>query len=61
MLIHDIGSHAHNIYSYLMFQHCRNWVSSSEPLDTPVEFMLPDCPRVSAGTLVILCQKSGQR
>ncbi|XP_051876287.1 cotranscriptional regulator FAM172A homolog isoform X4 [Pristis pectinata] len=32
-----------------MQEHCRNWVSSSEPLDTPVEFMLPDCPRVSAG------------
>ncbi|XP_078421287.1 cotranscriptional regulator ARB2A homolog isoform X6 [Cetorhinus maximus] len=31
-----------------MQEHCRNWVSSSEPLDTPVEFMLPDCPRVSA-------------
>ncbi|XP_073443749.1 cotranscriptional regulator ARB2A isoform X4 [Dendrobates tinctorius] len=29
---------------------CCNWVSSSEPLDTPVESMLPDCPRVSAGT-----------
>uniref|UniRef100_A0A8C7NWM5 ARB2 cotranscriptional regulator A n=1 Tax=Oncorhynchus mykiss TaxID=8022 RepID=A0A8C7NWM5_ONCMY len=31
-------------------QHCRNWVSSPEPLDTPVEPMLSDCPRVSAGT-----------
>lgn len=31
-------------------QHCRNWVSSPEPLDTPMEPMLPDCPRVSAGT-----------
>lgn len=31
-------------------QHCRNWVSSPEPLDTPLEPMLPDCPRVSAGT-----------
>ncbi|XP_064882563.1 cotranscriptional regulator ARB2A homolog isoform X1 [Oncorhynchus nerka] len=30
-------------------QHCRNWVSSPEPLDTPVEPMLSDCPRVSAG------------
>uniref|UniRef100_A0A4X2LG69 ARB2 cotranscriptional regulator A n=1 Tax=Vombatus ursinus TaxID=29139 RepID=A0A4X2LG69_VOMUR len=29
---------------------CCNWVSSSEPLDTSVESMLPDCPRVSAGT-----------
>ncbi|KAG8130910.1 putative Protein FAM172A protein, partial [Naja naja] len=27
---------------------CCNWVSSSEPLDTSVESMLPDCPRVSA-------------
>uniref|UniRef100_A0A8C9T5Z6 ARB2 cotranscriptional regulator A n=1 Tax=Scleropages formosus TaxID=113540 RepID=A0A8C9T5Z6_SCLFO len=33
-----------------MQEHCCNWVSSSEPLDTPVETMLPDCPRVSAGT-----------
>lgn len=31
-------------------EHCCNWVSSSEPLDTLVESMLPDCPRVSAGT-----------
>lgn len=31
-------------------KHCCNWVSSAEPLDTPVESMLPDCPRVSAGT-----------
>ncbi|XP_075899979.1 cotranscriptional regulator ARB2A homolog isoform X2 [Nelusetta ayraudi] len=33
-----------------MLQHCRNWVSSPEPVDTPLEPMLPDCPRVSAGT-----------
>ncbi|KAL0979779.1 hypothetical protein UPYG_G00189530 [Umbra pygmaea] len=33
-----------------LHQHCRNWVSSPEPLDTPVEPMLTDCPRVSAGT-----------
>ncbi|XP_073443659.1 cotranscriptional regulator ARB2A isoform X1 [Dendrobates tinctorius] len=33
-----------------MRENCCNWVSSSEPLDTPVESMLPDCPRVSAGT-----------
>ncbi|XP_077456324.1 cotranscriptional regulator ARB2A homolog isoform X2 [Stigmatopora argus] len=31
-------------------QHCCNWVSSSEPLDTPLDSMLTDCPRVSAGT-----------
>ncbi|XP_074138203.1 cotranscriptional regulator ARB2A isoform X9 [Sminthopsis crassicaudata] len=31
-------------------RNCCNWVSSSEPLDTSVESMLPDCPRVSAGT-----------
>uniref|UniRef100_A0AAY4AFC6 Arb2 domain-containing protein n=1 Tax=Denticeps clupeoides TaxID=299321 RepID=A0AAY4AFC6_9TELE len=31
-------------------EHCCNWVSSSESLDTPVETMLPDCPRYSAGT-----------
>uniref|UniRef100_A0A8C3AUX9 ARB2 cotranscriptional regulator A n=1 Tax=Cyclopterus lumpus TaxID=8103 RepID=A0A8C3AUX9_CYCLU len=33
-----------------MQQHCSNWVSSPEPLDTPLDPMLPDCPRVSAGT-----------
>nr|XP_054368862.1 cotranscriptional regulator FAM172A isoform X7 [Mirounga angustirostris] len=33
-----------------MRENCCNWVSSSEPLDTSVESMLPDCPRVSAGT-----------
>uniref|UniRef100_A0A8B9DJ40 Family with sequence similarity 172 member A n=1 Tax=Anser cygnoides TaxID=8845 RepID=A0A8B9DJ40_ANSCY len=33
-----------------MRENCFNWVSSSEPLDTAVESMLPDCPRVSAGT-----------
>ncbi|XP_036954649.1 cotranscriptional regulator FAM172A homolog isoform X1 [Acanthopagrus latus] len=31
-----------------MQQHCCNWVSSPEPLDTPLDPMLPDCPRVSA-------------
>uniref|UniRef100_A0AAQ4S8Y1 ARB2 cotranscriptional regulator A n=1 Tax=Gasterosteus aculeatus aculeatus TaxID=481459 RepID=A0AAQ4S8Y1_GASAC len=33
-----------------MQQHCCNWVSSPEPLDTLLDPMLPDCPRVSAGT-----------
>ncbi|XP_023067894.1 cotranscriptional regulator FAM172A isoform X3 [Piliocolobus tephrosceles] len=33
-----------------MRENCCNWVSSSEPLDTSVESMLPDCPRVSAGS-----------
>ncbi|XP_061762237.1 cotranscriptional regulator FAM172A homolog isoform X2 [Nerophis ophidion] len=33
-----------------MQEHCCNWVSSPEPLDTPLDSMLPDCPRVSAGT-----------
>ncbi|XP_008417145.1 cotranscriptional regulator ARB2A homolog [Poecilia reticulata] len=33
-----------------MQQCCCNWVSSPEPLDTQLEPMLPDCPRVSAGT-----------
>uniref|UniRef100_A0A669BDW0 ARB2 cotranscriptional regulator A n=1 Tax=Oreochromis niloticus TaxID=8128 RepID=A0A669BDW0_ORENI len=33
-----------------MQEHCRNWVSSPEPLDTTLEPMMPDCPRVSAGT-----------
>ncbi|NXU77884.1 F172A protein, partial [Oreotrochilus melanogaster] len=36
--------------AFSLFQNCCNWVSSSEPLDTSVESMLPDCPRVSAGT-----------
>ncbi|XP_050185286.1 cotranscriptional regulator FAM172A isoform X4 [Myiozetetes cayanensis] len=31
-----------------MRENCCNWVSSSEPLDTSVESMLPDCPRISA-------------
>ncbi|XP_057349415.1 cotranscriptional regulator FAM172A isoform X5 [Manis pentadactyla] len=34
-----------------MRENCCNWVSSSEPLDTSVESMLPDCPRVSAGNV----------
>ncbi|KAK2532950.1 hypothetical protein Q9233_004963 [Columba guinea] len=38
-----------------MRENCCNWVSSSEPLDTSVESMLPDCPRVSA---VILAKES---
>ncbi|XP_061117320.1 cotranscriptional regulator FAM172A homolog [Conger conger] len=33
-----------------MQEHCCNWVSSTQPLDSPVETMLSDCPRVSAGT-----------
>ncbi|XP_030637741.1 cotranscriptional regulator ARB2A homolog isoform X2 [Chanos chanos] len=33
-----------------MQERCCNWVSSSDPLDTPLDNMLPDCPRVSAGT-----------
>ncbi|KAM9507678.1 cotranscriptional regulator ARB2A isoform 2-T2 [Guaruba guarouba] len=33
-----------------MRENCCNWVSSPEPLDTLVESMLPDCPRVSSGT-----------
>ncbi|XP_038842115.1 cotranscriptional regulator FAM172A homolog, partial [Salvelinus namaycush] len=42
-------------------QHCRNWVSSPEPLDTPVEPMLPDCPRLSAGnTLAAVISLSSQ-
>uniref|UniRef100_A0A4W4FYH9 Arb2 domain-containing protein n=1 Tax=Electrophorus electricus TaxID=8005 RepID=A0A4W4FYH9_ELEEL len=31
-------------------ERCCNWVSSPEPLDTPVEPMLPDCLHLSAGT-----------
>ncbi|XP_035949956.1 cotranscriptional regulator ARB2A isoform X5 [Halichoerus grypus] len=37
-----------------MRENCCNWVSSSEPLDTSVESMLPDCPRVSAACLLFL-------
>uniref|UniRef100_A0A8C5FWL7 ARB2 cotranscriptional regulator A n=1 Tax=Gadus morhua TaxID=8049 RepID=A0A8C5FWL7_GADMO len=33
-----------------MQERCRNWVSSPLPLDAPVDAMLPDCPRFSAGT-----------
>ncbi|XP_068785121.1 cotranscriptional regulator ARB2A isoform X4 [Struthio camelus] len=40
-----------------MRENCCNWVSSSEPLDTSVESMLPDCPRVSAGGVCGRCQK----
>ncbi|XP_040584966.1 cotranscriptional regulator FAM172A isoform X2 [Mesocricetus auratus] len=38
-----------------MRENCCNWVSSSEPLDTSVESMLPDCPRVSAVYNYIIC------
>lgn len=40
-----------NYKSFCLFfpQCCCNWVSSPEPLDTPLDPMLPDCPRVSAG------------
>ncbi|XP_069081508.1 cotranscriptional regulator ARB2A isoform X2 [Pleurodeles waltl] len=42
-----------------MRENCCNWVSSSEPLDTSVESMLPDCPRVSAGVFALLyCKKN---
>ncbi|XP_066844738.1 cotranscriptional regulator ARB2A isoform X8 [Anser cygnoides] len=41
-----------------MRENCFNWVSSSEPLDTAVESMLPDCPRVSAVLLHMLCPAS---
>ncbi|XP_070953954.1 cotranscriptional regulator ARB2A isoform X2 [Macaca nemestrina] len=37
-----------------MRENCCNWVSSSEPLDTSVESMLPDCPRVSADGVSLL-------
>eukprot|EP00062_Callorhinchus_milii_P008547 gi/632951367/ref/XP_007891256.1/ PREDICTED: protein FAM172A isoform X1 [Callorhinchus milii] len=49
--VHNVW-HQDTVKSILdwMQEHCRNWVSSSEPLDAPVESMLPDCPRVSAGT-----------
>ncbi|KAM5331216.1 cotranscriptional regulator ARB2A isoform 5-T5 [Glossophaga mutica] len=36
-----------------MRENCCNWVSSSEPLDTSVESMLPDCPRVSADQTLV--------
>ncbi|KAJ7422569.1 protein FAM172A-like [Pitangus sulphuratus] len=40
-----------------MRENCCNWVSSSEPLDTSVESMLPDCPRVSAARILGLPEK----
>ncbi|RMC17994.1 hypothetical protein DUI87_04870 [Hirundo rustica rustica] len=44
-----------------MRENCCNWVSSSEPLDTSVESMLPDCPRVSAGKVDHGMEKSQKR
>ncbi|XP_026956425.1 cotranscriptional regulator ARB2A isoform X6 [Sagmatias obliquidens] len=48
-----------------MRENCCNWVSSSEPLDTSVESMLPDCPRVSADTYIsdpfLLCVRVRKR
>ncbi|KAM6329558.1 cotranscriptional regulator ARB2A isoform 3-T3 [Alca torda] len=44
-----------------MRENCCNWVSSSEPLDTSVESMLPDCPRVSAGTSSLSLQPGRAR
>ncbi|XP_052599643.1 cotranscriptional regulator FAM172A isoform X7 [Peromyscus californicus insignis] len=41
-----------------MRENCCNWVSSSEPLDTSVESMLPDCPRVSADILPAISQQN---
>ncbi|XP_052632854.1 cotranscriptional regulator FAM172A isoform X2 [Harpia harpyja] len=43
-----------------MRENCCNWVSSSEPLDTSVESMLPDCPRVSAGICSFPCLSAPQ-
>uniref|UniRef100_A0A3B3D680 ARB2 cotranscriptional regulator A n=1 Tax=Oryzias melastigma TaxID=30732 RepID=A0A3B3D680_ORYME len=37
-----------------MHQNCQNWVSSPEPLDTPLDSMLPDCPRLSAGLVHLM-------
>ncbi|XP_056888023.1 cotranscriptional regulator FAM172A homolog isoform X2 [Takifugu flavidus] len=44
-----IMAHSYGGLSFVEL-HCCNWVSSSEPLDAPLDSMLPDCPRVSAGT-----------
>ncbi|XP_061906984.1 cotranscriptional regulator FAM172A homolog isoform X4 [Entelurus aequoreus] len=44
-----IVAHSYGGLSFVEL-HCCNWVSSPEPLDTPLDSMLPDCPRVSAGT-----------
>ncbi|XP_056273894.1 cotranscriptional regulator FAM172A homolog isoform X2 [Pseudoliparis swirei] len=43
-----IVAHSYGGLSFVEL-HCSNWVSSPEPLDTPLDPMLPDCPRVSAG------------
>ncbi|KAM6467817.1 cotranscriptional regulator ARB2A isoform 1-T4 [Liasis olivaceus] len=49
--VHNVWhQEADKIIREWMRENCCNWVSSSEPLDTSVESMLPDCPRVSAGT-----------
>ncbi|XP_070599142.1 cotranscriptional regulator ARB2A isoform X5 [Erythrolamprus reginae] len=48
--VHNVWhQEADKIVREWMRENCCNWVSSSEPLDTSVESMLPDCPRVSAG------------
>ncbi|XP_058633441.1 cotranscriptional regulator FAM172A homolog isoform X3 [Onychostoma macrolepis] len=44
-----IVAHSYGGLSFVNL-HCCNWVSSPEPLDTLVDPMLNDCPRVSAGT-----------
>ncbi|XP_039191637.1 cotranscriptional regulator FAM172A isoform X3 [Crotalus tigris] len=47
--VHNVWhQEADKIVREWMRENCCNWVSSSEPLDTSVESMLPDCPRVSA-------------
>ncbi|KAK3514601.1 hypothetical protein QTP70_021513 [Hemibagrus guttatus] len=38
-------------------ERCCNWVSSPEPLDTPVDSLLPDCRRRSAG-MSLYCSRS---
>uniref|UniRef100_A0A8C5SIM8 Arb2 domain-containing protein n=1 Tax=Laticauda laticaudata TaxID=8630 RepID=A0A8C5SIM8_LATLA len=53
--VHNVWhQEADKIVREWMRENCCNWVSSSEPLDTSVESMLPDCPRVSAGMQYLL-------
>ncbi|XP_070599140.1 cotranscriptional regulator ARB2A isoform X3 [Erythrolamprus reginae] len=53
--VHNVWhQEADKIVREWMRENCCNWVSSSEPLDTSVESMLPDCPRVSAVLLYII-------
>ncbi|XP_072015506.1 cotranscriptional regulator ARB2A homolog isoform X2 [Amphiura filiformis] len=46
--IHSLRSNVSSNVRDWFIKHSKNWVSSSEPLDTPLSYF--DCARVSAGT-----------